>query len=636
MCGIVGKVSLDGPVEADLLERMCSLVEHRGPDSRGIFVAPGVGLGIQRLAIIDLETGDQPVYNEDRSIVVVLNGEIYNYRELRAELEARGHRLATHGDTEVIAHLYEELGDGCVERLRGMFAFAVWDTRRRRLLLARDRVGKKPLFYAERGGSLWFGSEPRTILEDPRIPRDVDFDAVDSFLHYQYVPHPRSAFAALRKLPPAHTLAWCDGRVETRRYWKLRYAHKLDAGEGELHELIRSELLEATRLRMRSDVPLGALLSGGVDSSAVVAAMAKQASGRVKTFSIGFDVGSFDETEHARTIAELFDTEHHEFRVEPNAIEVLPRLVWHYGEPFADHSAIPSLYLAELTRRHVTVALNGDGGDEDFAGYRRYFGNRLAGRLERIPKSAARLAARLLDRVGTGPREDTLRARVGRLAESASMTPWERYAMWIAYFTEADRLELYEPDFLASLGERSAPAVIRDPYLASDGPDIVDRLLDVDVETHLPGDLLVKMDIATMAHSLEVRSPLLDHRFMELAASIPGPTKLDGRVTKRVFKDAVRPWIPDEILDRRKMGFGVPIREWFRGPLRDLPGEILLDPRSLERGFFRERAVRRVIDDHVAGTRDNSSKIWTLMQLELWLRTYVDGGVGTELALAAA
>src|SRR4051794_17721968 len=614
---------------------MCSLIEHRGPDSRGIFSEPGVALGIQRLAIIDLQTGDQPIYNEDRSVVVVQNGEIYNYRELRARLKARGHRFETETDTEVIVHLYEDMGEDFVNELRGMFAIALWDRRRERLVLARDRVGKKPLFYAVQGGTLWFGSEPRTIVEDPEVSREVDFDAIDSFLHYQYVPHPKSAFKALRKLPPAHTLTWSAGRVETRRYWKLHYGEKLQASEAEIQEMIRERLLEATRLRLRSDVPLGALLSGGVDSSAVVAAAAKQVPGRLKTFSIGFEERAFDETSYAREIAELFDTEHHEFRVEPSAMEVLPRLVWHYGEPFSDASAIPSFYLAELTRRHVTVALNGDGGDECFAGYTRYFGNRVAARLDRVPRPLARAAARAMDRIGPGPRENTLRARLQRIAHAVTLTPWERYAMWVAYFSEADRLELYRPEFLESLGERSAPDVVRAPYAASDAPDLVDRLLDVDVETYLPGDLLVKMDIATMAHSLEVRSPLLDQEVMELAAAIPSAMKLDGRTTKRIFKDAVRPWIPGHILDRPKMGFVVPIREWFRTSLRDFPGEILLDPRAVDRGYFRPEAVRRLIDDHHAGAADNSSKLWTLIQLELWLRTYVDAPVPEALTLSA-
>jgi asparagine synthase (glutamine-hydrolysing) len=636
MCGITGKVSTADPVDPRLLEQMCEVIEHRGPDSRGTFLDEGIGLGIQRLAIIDLDTGDQPIFNEDESVVVVQNGEIYNYRELREQLVARGHRFATNSDTEVIVHLYEDHGDACVEHLRGMFAFALWDRRRRRLLLARDRVGKKPLFYAERGGTLWFGSEAKSILQDRTVPREVNRDAIDSFLHYQYVPHPLSAFEALRKLPPGHTLAWEDGRSEISRYWKLSYEPKDDySSTEEMHERIRAELLEATRLRLRSDVPLGAFLSGGVDSSAVVAAMAKIGSGQVKTFSIGFDVEEFDETAYAREVAELYDTDHHEFRVEPHAMEILPKLIWHYGEPFADQSAIPSFYLSELTRRHVTVALNGDGGDEDFAGYPRFVAQTLAERLDWLPKPVATAGARVMDAIGPGRKPRSMRTRLRRLAHAVSMTPYERYAMWIAYFTELDRQELYTPEFRDSLGaNRTAPSIIRDPWLASDATAFVDKLLDVDVNTYLPGDLLVKMDIATMAHSLEVRSPMLDHEFMEMAARLPASAKLSGQTTKKVLKDAMRPWLPDHILDRKKMGFGVPIGDWFRGALRELPAQVLLDPRSLERGFFKESSVRGIIDRHIAGEEDTSNKLWALLQLELWMRTYIDAEVPAPITVS--
>jgi asparagine synthase (glutamine-hydrolysing) len=637
MCGIAGKVSADA-VDPELLDRMCEVIEHRGPDSRGSFLEPGVGLGIQRLRIIDLETGDQPIANEDDSVVVVQNGEIYNYRELRNELIGRGHRFRTHSDTEVIVHLYEDHGEACVEHLRGMFAFALWDKKRRRLLLARDRVGKKPLFYAERDGALWFGSEAKSILQDPAVPREVNLEAIDCFLQFQYVPHPMSAFRALRKLPPAHVLTWESGRSRINRYWDLSYEPKdRYASEEEACERIRDELLEATRLRLRSDVPLGAFLSGGVDSSAVVAAMSKLSERPVKTFSIGFDVEAFDETRYAREVAELYDTEHEEFRVEPHAMEILPRLIWHYGEPFADQSAIPSYYLAELTRRHVTVALNGDGGDEDFAGYPRFIANTLADRLDWVPPPLARGAASVLDRIGPGPKPRSPRTRLRRLAHALALAPDDRYAMWIAYFTEPDRDALYSPELRAELGEHSAARnVIRAPYRASDGRAFVDRLLDVDVQSYLPGDLLVKMDIATMAHSLEVRSPLLDHEFMEMAARLPAKAKLDGTTTKRIFKDALAPWLPSHILHREKMGFGVPIGDWFRGALRDLPAEILLDPRATDRGFFRPDGVRDIIDRHTSGVEDTSNKIWAMLQLELWMRTYVDAETPRPLGLSVA
>lgn len=636
MCGIAGKVSVGERVDPILVERMCEVIAHRGPDSRGAFVDDGVGLGIQRLAIIDLETGDQPIFNEDRSVVVILNGEIYNYRELRAELASAGHRFSTRSDTEVIVHLYEDLGDDCVNRLRGMFAFALWDRRRQRLLLARDRIGKKPLFYAEQEGTLWFGSEPRSVLQDARVPREPDLDAIDCFLQYEYVPHPKSAFAALRKLRPAHLATWEDGQLKTRRYWRLSYSpdDHYD-GEAEMHEQIRHELLEATRLRLRSDVPLGALLSGGVDSSAVVAAMARLSTTPVKTFSIGFDVASFDETTHAREVAELLGTEHHELRVEPQAMKILPKLAWHYGEPFADQSAIPTLYLAELTRRNVTVALNGDGGDENFAGYHRYVSDIRADRLSWVPRPLARSLARALDRIGSGPTPRSLRSRLRRLAHAVSLAPYDRCAFWVTYFTERDRADLYTREFREALGERrTAPSVIRDPYLSSDASELIDRLLDVDVSTYLPGELLVKMDIASMAHSLEVRSPLLDHRFMEMAARLPASAKLRGATKKRAFRDALRPWLPDHILDREKMGFGVPIGDWFRGPLKDLPGDILLDPRSTERGYFRQDRVRSIVERHLSGTEDNTRKLWALIQLELWQRTYVDAETPAPVAVS--
>jgi asparagine synthase (glutamine-hydrolysing) len=635
LCGIAGKLSLTEAVERPLLERMCSVLEHRGPDSRGLFVDEGVGLGIQRLRIIDLQSGDQPIFNEDGSVVVVLNGEIYNYRELRADLERRGHNFATKSDTEVIVHLYEEHGAGCVSHMRGMFALALWDGRRRRLLLARDRLGKKPLFYAVKNGTFWFGSEPKAILEDPAIQREVDFDAIDSFLHFQYVPHPLSAFRELRKLPPAHTLLWQDGNVRIDRYWKLSYRRGPIASEQEAQEAIREQLLVATRLRLRSDVPLGAFLSGGVDSSAVVAAMA-MAGGRVKTFSIGFDVEEFDETRYAREVARLYDTQHEELRVEPRAMEVLPRLVWHYGEPFADSSAVPSFYLSELTRRYVTVALNGDGGDENFAGYNRYVSNGLVQRLARLPRPALGALAKAADLVGPGELPHSFRSRLGRVSHAALLAPADRYMKWVAFFNEEERAGLYTPEFHASLGERFAPSVMGTPYVESDAEDELNRLLDVDIQTYLPGALLVKMDIASMAHSLEVRSPLLDHELMEMTAGFPGSWKLSGRTTKKIFKDALRPWLPTHILDRAKWGFGPPIGNWFRGELKELPREILLDPGSLQRGFFREESLRRFVDEHVTGARDHTNKIWALIQLELWLRTFIDSKADRPLTLNSA
>jgi asparagine synthase (glutamine-hydrolysing) len=624
MCGIVGKISFDATVDRRLIERMCDVIEHRGPDSRGIFVDQNIGLGVQRLAIIDLETGDQPIFNEDRSIVLVLNGEIYNYRELRSSLLDKGHRFATHSDTEVIVHLYEDHGGACVNMLRGMFAFALWDLRRRRLLLARDRIGKKPLYFSFDGSNLWFASEGKAILQDPAVPRTVDYGAIDAFLHHQYVPDGSSAFASLSRLPAAHTLTFDGSGPEQRRYWKLSFTDQVHLTDDESCELIRTNLLEATRLRLRTDVPLGAFLSGGVDSSAVVAAMAQQSAGRVKTFTIGFPNERVDERRYARDVANLFDTDHTELVIEPNVIDALPRLAWHYGEPFADQSSIPSFYLSEMTRRDVTVALNGDGGDESFAGYRRYFGNDLARQLRLVPPLAARMAEGTLSRVGTGTTQDTRRARLLRLSRALQLDPAGRYGMWVACFNASERRALYRPDFASAVAASRPETKMREAYEASDAQTLVERLLDVDTQTFLPDQLLVKMDIASMAHSLEVRSPLLDHVFVEMAASLPLSAKVSGRTGKRLLKEAVRPWIPDHVLDRPKQGFTMPISDWLRSELRHLPQAILLDPAALERGLFERRALEGLISEHQRRTRDNSEKLWSLIQLELWFRTYID------------
>jgi len=636
VCGIAGKLSLEGPVDRALVEAMCATIRHRGPDSHGAFTDDGVGLGVQRLRVIDLETGDQPIYNEDESVVIVLNGEIYNYRELRDELEQRGHRFKTKGDTEVIVHLYEEVGERCVERLRGMFAFALWDRRERRLVLARDRIGKKPLFYAQDGATLWFASEPRAILADRQAPRGVDYDAIDCYVEFSYVPDPLCAFAGLRKLPPAHTMTWRGEPAEPRRYWRLDHSAPPEtADESEWPELIRERLLEATRLRLRSDVPVGAFLSGGVDSSAVVAAMARTSPDPIRTFSIGFDVGAYDETAHARAVADMYGTEHEEIRVEPRAVELLPRLVWHYGEPFADPSAVPSFYLAEATRRHVTVALTGDGGDESFAGYERYGVHDVAHRLRRL----GRPGAVLLSAIGSESSALRPRRAAAWLGAALRQPPVEQYRHTIANFKGDFRERLYEPDLLAAVGGPrggSADRLFADAFEAASAPSLTERLVELDVATYLPGDLLVKMDIASMAHSLEVRSPLLDHVLMETAARLPLGASLARGRSKRVLRDAVRDWLPASVLERPKMGFRVPVDEWLRGELRDLPADVLLDPRSTARGLFRRTEVERLIADHRDRTADNGLRIWALVQLELWFQTYVDATHPAPLVLNAA
>jgi len=621
MCGIIGQVRYDGrPVDRDLPERMCAALEHRGPDARGVHRDAGVALGIQRLRVIDLATGDQPIYNEDRSVVVVLNGEIYNYRELRDELLRRGHTLATRGDTEVIAHLYEEFGVDCVRRLHGMFAFAVWDARRRQLLVARDRVGKKPLVYTVRDGALTFASEMGALLADPAIPREVDREAIDAYLGHGYVPAPLTALRGVHKLPPGHTLVMRDGHVAIDRYWKLDYATKIQASEEELCERIRSGLLGATRKRMIADVPLGAFLSGGIDSSAVVAAMAQQSAEPVRTFSIGFDHEEFDELPHARRIAQQFGTVHEEFQVRADAVEILPKIVRHYGEPFADSSAIPSFYLSELTRRHVTVALNGDGGDESFGGYTRYVANALAGRLDRIPAGARRALGAAIGRLPEGGHVSSLRSRARRLGGTLALDAPARYARYMAWFDGRQRSALYAPEFAATAGHDAIDAA----WAQTSGASVIDKMLEVDVDTYLAGDLIPKIDIATMAYALEARSPFLDTELMQFAASIPAELKVRGSEKKWILREALRPWLPGDLLDRPKQGFSVPLSSWLRGDLRDWARDILLDPVTLGRGYFRPEAVSGLLQRHASGVDAEDHRIWSLLVLELWHREYID------------
>jgi len=634
MCGIAGQIRFDGrSVEREVLERMCAAIEHRGPDSRGVHLENGVGLGIQRLRIIDLHTGDQPIYNEDRSVVTVLNGEIYNYRELRERLERSGHEFATQTDTEVIVHLYEEEGPDLVRSLHGMFAFALWDERRRRLVLARDRVGKKPLFYAERNGVLSFGSELNAVMQDPELSREVDHGALDSYLAFRWVPTPQSAFRAVRKLPPASTLVMEDGRSTIAPYWSLDYGPKLEVGDlAEFHERVRSEIRAATARRLVADVPLGAFLSGGVDSSAVVAAMAESTAQPVKTFSIGFTSDGYNELPLARLVAERFGTEHHEFVVEPKAMEILPKIVRHHGEPFADSSSIPSFYVAQIARRHVTVALNGDGGDETFGGYTRYVSNMALRRTESIPRPLRRALPSLARALPRSGRVDSWPSRLRRVAFTLALDPSARYTAYMTRLNGMDRDELYTPEYRELVGASRVPDVMGVPWRQSSGRSAIDVMLDVDVSTYLTDDLLVKMDIASMASSLEARSPLLDHRFMEFAASVPSHLKVRGTEKKVGLRGAMRGWVPDEVLDAPKRGFRAPIADWFREELRDYAYEVLLDPATTGRGHFRADYVRRLLDRHTAGIEDHSQGIWTLLNYELWHREFVDRGAPTALA----
>jgi asparagine synthase (glutamine-hydrolysing) len=627
VCGIAGQVRHDGArVDPEMLYRMCAAIVHRGPDSHGFHVEGGAGLGVQRLRIIDLATGDQPIYNEDRSVVVVLNGEIYNFRELRQRLERSGHRFATRSDTEVVAHLYEDKGPALVHELAGMFAFALWDARRRQLVLARDRIGKKPLYYALRDGTLSFASELQALLQDPEIPRAVDYQALDAYLAYRYVPSPLCAFSAVRKLPPAHTLVLRgDGEAELQRYWQLDFGRKRQfSSDAEAAEGIRAELRAAVRRRMISDVPLGAFLSGGVDSSAVVAAMAESSDQPVKTFSIGFDSEELNELPLARLVARRFATDHHELVVKPNAMDVVTQLVRHHGEPFADATSIPTYYLARMTRSHVTVALNGDGGDETFAGYSRYVANLAAHSFDVLPGAIRRGASRALIALPPSGRIDSWRSRLRRVGETLPLDEPGRHIAYMTHLQGLPRDRLYTTEFRQHVGSSLVDDIVRRAWRESTGDELLDKLLYTDTATYLPDDLLAKVDIATMACSLEGRSPLLDHEFMQFAASLPAKLKIHKAQKKVGLRMALRGWVPDEILDAPKRGFQPPLAQWFRGELRDFSRDVLLAGPARARGYFDLNAVRRMLDEHERGAADNSQGIWTLLMFELWHREFAD------------
>ena len=622
MCGIAGILRVDGaPAGADLLGAMTSAIAHRGPDGDGFFCDGSVGLGHRRLAIIDLATGDQPMATEDGSVVLVFNGEIYNFRELRRELEGRGATFRTTSDTEVILQAYEAWGVDCLPRLRGMFAFSLWDRPRRRLFLARDRVGIKPLVYAWDGRRLLFGSEIKALLEDPGLPREIDWQALRDFLTLHYIPGPRTIFQAIRKLPPASYLLLDleRGEPEVHRYWDLRFAPDPRPSEAEWLEGLRWHLTDAVRSHLVSDVPIGAFLSGGVDSSTVVALMAQATEGRVRTFSIGFDDADFDELRHARDVARRYDTQHFEYVVKPNALDTLPRLAWQFDEPFADSSALPTYYVSKITREHVTVALSGDGGDENFVGYTRYArASRLHEQLDGFPAVLARPLLRLAARLLPGG------VRGQGYLDMLGAGPVDRYFKLMAYQRSETLRSLLSP----AAREHVEPVVTPDLFrrLAAEGraPDYVSALQYLDIHCYLPEDILTKVDRTSMAVSLETRVPLLDHVLMEYVATMPTALKFKEGAGKVILKRAMAGDLPAGILERRKMGFGLPIASWFRGELTDYVRDVLDGRRTRQRGLVDPRAVSALLDEHQGGGRDRSGQIWALLALEEWARRWLD------------
>jgi asparagine synthase (glutamine-hydrolysing) len=625
MCGIAGFVepsTLASPLGLEasgaLVHRMCDVIRHRGPDDEGVWVDEGVALGMRRLSIIDLSTGHQPIHNEDRSLWMVFNGEIYNFRELRRELELAGHRFYTSTDTEVIVHAYEQWGKAAIGRLRGMFGLAVWDTKSRTLIVARDRIGIKPVYYAEVNGRLYFGSELKSLLEAPDIPRDLDPDALDHYLSFLYTPRDGSIFKSVRKLPPGHLLTWTDGRMAIEQYWEMPATESFRGSEEDAVRQLRGVLSDAVRSHMISDVPLGAFLSGGVDSSLVVGLMSELSSTRVKTFSIGFDEPAFDEIVHARSVADHFGTNHHEFVVKPDGVSILDQLVSHFDEPFADSSAIPTWYVSEMARRHVTVVLSGDGGDELFGGYERYLPHPRVVAFDRYsPRALRRVAAIAAARLPHGTRGKNFLRHVGRDERG-------RYLDAIRFFGADEKPQLLTVDVQRAIGAPDPEARLARRFERFSQLPWPSQMMRFDSETYLPEDVLTKVDRMSMAHSLESRVPLLDNDVIAFAAALPAAMKIKNGRRKHVLKEVAAALVPRAILDRRKQGFGVPLGTWFRGNLRELFADTLLSPSSLQRGYFQPAFIRRIVGEHLAGTRDHTLQLWQLVVFEKWQQQYVN------------
>ena len=633
MCGIAGIIDCSGETPDRVsLERMCEALIHRGPDDVGLYLNGKVALGQRRLSIIDLSGGHQPMSNDAGDLWVTFNGEIYNYQDVRKSLIAAGHRFRTDSDTEVILHAYKAYGEQCLQHFRGMFAFALWDEKQQRLFLARDRLGKKPLFFFRNNRQFIFSSELHSLITHPQVDRSIHLPAIDQYLSFGYIPAPNTIYQNVQKLLPAHYLVLdvqpsmesTNCRIE--RYWQLDYSPKQNLLLHEAKEMLLEELTEAVRLRMIADVPIGALLSGGIDSGLIVALMSKLSSQPVKTFSIGFAEQEFNETRYARMVADRYRTDHHELIVRPQALDILPKLVKHYGEPYADSSAVPSYYVSQLTREHVKVALNGDGGDECFAGYERYLGMSLADRYGKLPKMLRHLIRSGLTHwvPDSWSRRNRFR-QAKRFVQVADQPQEKRYCRWIGYFSEELKQQLYHPEFSSQLNDLDGSGWMDELFDVSRTTDNtqLDTVLYVDVQSYLPYDLLVKMDIASMANSLEMRSPFLDHKIVEFSAVLPDNLKLRGTTLKYILKQIGKDLLPREIVTRRKMGFGVPVGKWMREELRDLVMDTLLSPDSRVHSYFKERELNSFVQDHLENRRDYSSSLWALLCLELWHREFL-------------
>ncbi len=641
MCGIAGAAWFDDrlSVGEETLRSMTGVISHRGPDDEGFFYqtspSRGVALGQRRLSIIDLGTGRQPMPNEDETVWITFNGEIYNYQELRPDLESRGHRFRTHTDTEVIIHLYEEYGPACLNYLRGMYAFAIWDQKSGELFIARDPLGKKPLHYryeksdGGKSGRLIFGSELKALLQVPGLPREVDPIAIDLYLTYQYVPHPHSILKGFSKLSPGHYAVLTPDNFEVHRYWFPPYDEASEPKYASMTESqwstqLKETLTDAVRLRMRSDVPIGAFLSGGIDSTITSGLMQSLSASPIHTFSIGFSDKDYDETHYAREAAAMLGTIHHEYEVTPDAISLMPDLMWHYDEPFSDSSAIPTMYLSRVTRQEVTVVLSGDGGDELFAGYGRYHAVELAKRFDRLPSALRQAMAKGAGLLPTSGKSGSTIRRGKRFLERMAESPIARYLNWVGVFPDAERRALYRPEFLESLRGFEAVSLLEDAMTFAQTRDLVTQITCADLLTYLPCDIMTKVDIASMSCGLETRCPFLDVKVTELAARMPIELKRKDALGKSILKETFANLLPKSIQTRGKMGFGVPIAPWFRGELQPFLRDVLLSGKAKKRGLFRQDIIARMIEEHTSGKADHAYRLWNLLMLELWFREFFD------------
>jgi asparagine synthase (glutamine-hydrolysing) len=624
MCGIAGYYNSDGGVNKEIIKKMCEVIKYRGPDDEGFFVDDKIAIGMNRLSIIDLETGHQPIHNEDESIWIVFNGEIYNYRELKKNLEKKGHRFYTNSDTEAIVHLYEEFQEDCLKSLNGMFAFCIWDSNNGRIFLARDRAGQKPLHYYFDGKKFIFGSEIKSILQDETIKRELNYQAMQDFFTFEFIPSPKTIFKNIKKLPPGNSLIFEKGSIRIDKYWDLSFSI---SEEPETYYLLTLQKIlgDSVEKRLVSDVPLGAFLSGGIDSSSVVAFMCEALDEPIKTFSIGFEDESYNELVFARKVADLFHTDHHEKVVKPDVVNLVEKILFHLDEPFADTSVFPTFIISELARRYVKVILSGDGGDELFAGYDRYIASRIERNYyARIPSFIRKtLFEPLAKSFPPSSQKKGLKNMYKRFVEGSMLSPEGRHLRWQTFLGDEEKKELFKERLMAKLNNYHSYQIVEEFYQGCNSRQTLGKESYVDIKLYLPEDILVKVDRMSMANSLEARSPFLDHRLMTFAASVPSQLKLKRFTTKYLLKKGMKDKLPSEILNREKQGFSIPMKNWLRDELQDVMLELLSKKRIKDKNYFNYHYVEKLIKQHLERRRDNSHKIWMLMVFEKWHDLYL-------------